>query len=452
MARDGHHPSIIAWTLINENWGTDLTRNPTHRRWLADFYHAAKAIDSTRLVVDNSACWDNAHVASDLEDFHHYCAIPDHAQGWDEWVAGFAGRPDWSWYPDFADERRADLPLLVSEFGNWGLPDPEEIREGDVEPWWFETGFDWGNGIVYPHGVARRFVACGLADLFPSYAEFARESQAHMARSLHYEISSMRLHDAIAGYVMTEFTDVHWECNGLLTMQRQPKYLLDPLLKDVNQDRVILLRPTRWSGRPGQALEVLVQTKGVSGQETDGTIRWQAGGRSGELLAPGGTVSVALDAPGVVTLVADWLAADGSQLATNQADLVCVAAEPASVPLYVIDNAGLAAGLRDLGYRVREAAAVLTSLRTRSSSPSATRAPLEAHVQNGGRVLLLADSVIAGKSDSASPRFPCRSGTWCPAPARPGRATGQPPLPGSRNRVPWRICPAGRCWRWSGRP
>ena len=55
----------------------------------------------------------------------------------------------------------------------------------------------------------------------------------------------------------------------------------------------------------------------------------------------------------MVTLVADWLAEDGSQLATNQVDLVCVAAEPASVPLCVIDNAPLAAVLRGLGYRVR---------------------------------------------------------------------------------------------------
>ena len=27
VERDGHHPSIIAWTLVNENWGTDLARN-----------------------------------------------------------------------------------------------------------------------------------------------------------------------------------------------------------------------------------------------------------------------------------------------------------------------------------------------------------------------------------------------------------------------------------------
>src|SRR6266498_287358 len=72
LRRDAHHPSIIAWTLINENWGTDLTRNPEHRKWLAEFYHHAKTLDPTRLIVDNSACDGNAHVASDLEDFHHY--------------------------------------------------------------------------------------------------------------------------------------------------------------------------------------------------------------------------------------------------------------------------------------------------------------------------------------------------------------------------------------------
>ncbi|MBE2221474.1 MAG: glycoside hydrolase family 2, partial [Anaerolineae bacterium] len=216
VKRDNHHPSIIAWTLINENWGTDLTRNPEHRRWLADFYHEAKAIDPTRIIVDNSACVGNAHVAGDLEDYHYYRAIPDHAREWDAWVADFAGRSNWAWYADFEQNRHDDLPLLVSEFGNWGLPDPETIQEQGKEPWWFETGHDWGDGIVYPHGVLERYQACGLGDLFPSFAEFARHSQAHMARSLHYEITTMRLYEAIAGYVITEFTDVHWEANGLL--------------------------------------------------------------------------------------------------------------------------------------------------------------------------------------------------------------------------------------------
>ena len=130
VERDWNHPSIIAWTLINENWGTDLPRNPEHRRWLADFYHEAKTIDPTRLIVDNSACCDNFHVAGDMEDFHPYRAIPDHAANGMTWVTEFASRAnDWIWAADYGHERRADLPLIVSEFGNWGLPHPDAILE-----------------------------------------------------------------------------------------------------------------------------------------------------------------------------------------------------------------------------------------------------------------------------------------------------------------------------------
>ncbi len=168
LERDGHHPSIIAWILINENWGTDLSRNEEHRQWLADFYHAAKALDPTRLVNDNSACIGNAHVAGDLEDFHYYRAIPDHAPHWDEWVAEFAGRSEWAWYPAFVHERRSDLPLVVSEFGNWGLPDPESIREKGAEPWWFETGiriWRWHCLSSWHIAAIRILWACGLVFL-----------------------------------------------------------------------------------------------------------------------------------------------------------------------------------------------------------------------------------------------------------------------------------------------
>jgi glycosyl hydrolase family 2 len=392
LERDGHHPSIIAWTLINENWGTDLTRNPEHRRWLADFYHYAKSLDPTRLVVDNSACIGNAHVAGDLEDFHYYRAIPDHARHWDDWVAEFAKRSDWAWYSDFAHERHADLPLLVSEFGNWGLPDPEAIREKDGDPWWFETGFEWSEGIVYPHNVYHRFESCGLADLFSSYAEFARHAQEHMARNLHYEISTMRLHESIAGYIVTEFTDVHWECNGLLTMQRQPKYLLDPLFKDINQDQVVVLRPTQWSGHPGETLDITVKTTEIRGTRNDGKVLWQAGSQSGELPAGDGKISFVLDQPGVITLHARWLADDGTQVATNQVNLVCVSAEPPPVKLHVIEAAALGSVLRGLGYHVREGDVSSTGPDEIIVASSYT-SELEAHLQRGGRILLLADPI-----------------------------------------------------------
>ena len=402
LERDGHHPSIIAWTLINENWGTDLTRNVEHRRWLVDFYRYAKSLDPTRLVIDNSACIGNAHVASDLEDFHYYRAIPDHAHHWDEWIAEFAKRSDWAWFSDFSHERRADLPLLVSEFGNWGLPDPDAIQEHGAEPWWFETGFEWDGGIVYPHGILHRYEACGLADLFSSYAEFARYAQEHMARSLHYEISTMRLHDAIAGYIVTEFTDVHWECNGLLTMQRQPKHLLDPLLKDLNQDRVVVLRPEKWSGHPGETLHVTIQTMDVLGQQKAGRVVWQADTQTGELPAPGGDISLAPERPGIITLYAKWLADDGTQLATNQVDLVCVSAEPVPANLRLVENPALAEVLRDLGYHVSEGDAASAAAGEIVIASCYTSA-LEAHVQSGGQALLLADPTLPdGSKDSVA--------------------------------------------------
>ena len=76
--RDGNHPSIVIWTIINENWGVDLVNDAgsprlaeAHLRWL-------KAYDPTRLVVDNSPLAPSFHVESDIADYHFYAAFPDH--------------------------------------------------------------------------------------------------------------------------------------------------------------------------------------------------------------------------------------------------------------------------------------------------------------------------------------------------------------------------------------
>ena len=66
VERDWNHPALVIWTIINESWGVDLT-DPAQRQWLLESYRALKALDPQRLVVDNSACWGNFHVASDLE-------------------------------------------------------------------------------------------------------------------------------------------------------------------------------------------------------------------------------------------------------------------------------------------------------------------------------------------------------------------------------------------------
>ncbi len=123
----GNHPSIVAWTIINEDWGTDLRRVADHRRWLADAYEHLRQLDPTRLIVDNSACGgpgdENFHVRSDLADFHVYSLAPDHAAAWRDRVADYATRPDWLWSPEgdaAGAGRRAPDPLGVRVVGAAG--------------------------------------------------------------------------------------------------------------------------------------------------------------------------------------------------------------------------------------------------------------------------------------------------------------------------------------------
>jgi hypothetical protein len=268
VERDWNHPSIIIWTIVNENWGVDLAVNAGHRAWLADMYTELKALDPHRLVVGNSPCFTNFHVVTDIEDFHNYYAMPDHYRKWKEWVQTFASRPPWtfahvyesieSWREYIRDpwnpiprqpapevRRRGSEPMVVSEFGNWGLPDINRLKEcyGGREPWWFETGIEWGDGVVYPHGIEQRFKAFHLDKVFPTLSDLAAASQRMQFTALKYQIEQMRRHPSIVGYVITEFTDVHWESNGLLDMCRNPKTFYDVMGQVNNPDAIV---PTDW--------------------------------------------------------------------------------------------------------------------------------------------------------------------------------------------------------------
>lgn len=275
LERDGNHPSIIAWTIINESWGVDLTI-PEHRSWLAETYHWFKEQDPSRLVVDNSACAGNGHVVSDIADIHVYYAMPDHAAQFAEWTETYAARPDWLYCPEYPgaeawnaylrdpwktgrgflpaqeNEPRGDAPLIVSEFGNWGLPDMERWKtdHGDREPWWFETGAEFGDGVVSPHGVARRFDAFHLKRSFTNLSELSRAHQRLQFEALKRQIEYLRRHNSIQGYVITEFTDVHWECNGLLDLYRNPKAGFDAF-GWLNADDLIVTEMERSAYRSG---------------------------------------------------------------------------------------------------------------------------------------------------------------------------------------------------------
>ncbi len=237
VERDWNHPSIVIVSIINESWGANL-KEPGDRAWLKGTYTEAKSIVPGWLVVDNSACCDNFHMASDIADFHHYNAIPDYAEDFDRFVADLATRPGWIFSPYGDVAPKGDEPLMLSEFGNWGLP-----RLPEDKPWWFTRDFN-GNKITLPDGVEKRFQSYHYGSLFADPKALSDATEWHEYLALKYEIESLRAQAPIQGYVITEFTDVNWESNGLMDMWRKPKVFAD-LLSKLQKDDLVMLRAAR---------------------------------------------------------------------------------------------------------------------------------------------------------------------------------------------------------------
>ena len=264
VERDGNHPSIIIWTIINEDWGTRVIEDAGHRRWLADTYDWLKALDPSRLVVDNSACHTNFHVKTDINDYHYYRSVPERRAEWDKLTEEFAGGADWTFSQHGDAQRRGDEPLVVSEFGVWGLPDPKLVLNADgSEPWWMETGPGWGDGAAYPHAIQNRFAVYQLDSVFGSFDQFITDVQWYQFGNLKYEIETMRARASIMGYVITELTDVHWEANGLMDINRNPR-IFHERFAEVNTDIVIVPKVKRYSGVSGETFrfEVAISSGG----------------------------------------------------------------------------------------------------------------------------------------------------------------------------------------------
>lgn len=425
VLRDWNHPSIVVWTIINENWGLDIT-SPEQRAWLAAEYDWLKGFDPSRLVVDNSACWGNAHVVTDLLDFHNYYSMPDHFNQWREWVTTFARRPWWTyahlyrnytevrqfmkdpWHvterpPALEVRRRGDEPLIVSEFGNWGLPDLEQLYAGysGREPWWFETGHDWGEGVAYPHGIEERFRTYHMGRAFGTMKALIRASQRLQTEAFKAQIEEMRRHAAIQGYVVTEFTDVHWEANGILDMHRNPKQVAVDL-PQFNADDLVFGQLSRTTYASGEDVRVRVFVSHYSPRSLDGArVEWEApdGMKRGAFqldpidrgnVAPAGTVRFTvpeLAQAGSRRIRLRLVAAGGEVLNENYREVWLFPRRLEPSPELRLYSPDMAEELAELGYQVtaRPDDASLAVARLATDE-------LREYVLAGGRLLWLAES------------------------------------------------------------
>ncbi len=375
------------------------SRTPTTGSWLKETYDWLKAEDPTRLVVDNSACIPNFHVKTDINDYHYYRSVPERRAEWERLTEEFAAAADWTWTPHGDGERRGDEPLVVSEFGVWGLPHPHEFANKDgSEPWWAETGGNWGDGAAYPHGIQNRFATYHFDKLFPGgLDDFITQVQWYQFANLKYEIESMRAHAPIQGYVITEMTDVHWEANGLLDINRNPRVFHDRFA-EVNNDLVIvpqLLRHAVYSG--GTIPLSLKLATGGKSVPAGATLTWSLDGATGTIPVPAaeplsvadlGVTDIAVRGSARVAKIELRLDAAGQRLARNEILVSVYEPRRAATATIAAADPELAAYAEGLGYTVTDAAAadlVLTHALDASD--------IEA-MRQGRRYLVLADGSV----------------------------------------------------------
>ncbi|TGE24191.1 glycoside hydrolase family 2 [Hymenobacter aquaticus] len=123
------HPSVVIWSLYNEDWGCqDIAVNPDTRRYITDMYHFMQIEHPQFLVVDNDG-WQHisaeGRLKSDLLTAHLYTPdLPHWRNLLDRLVAGelvgVAAFPLVIGDPFFY---RRQKPLIVSEWGGFGFAD-----------------------------------------------------------------------------------------------------------------------------------------------------------------------------------------------------------------------------------------------------------------------------------------------------------------------------------------
>jgi beta-galactosidase/beta-glucuronidase len=129
LALIGTHPSVVIWSLYNEDWGAqDIATNPETRQYIMDMYHYMQLAYPQFLVVDNDG-WQHisyeGRLKTDLFTVHLY--TPE-VKRWREMLdslvkgelEGVAAFPLVVGDPFFY---RKQVPLIVSEWGGFGFVD-----------------------------------------------------------------------------------------------------------------------------------------------------------------------------------------------------------------------------------------------------------------------------------------------------------------------------------------
>ncbi len=200
VAQNYNHPSIVAWAPVNESWGVNrITSNPCEASLTRALYDLTKAYDGMRPVISNDG-WE--HTTSDIVTFHNYCQDP----------AEFA---------DFYGELSAVL------YGNNRVP-YSNLRVPFVNGYGYE-----GQPVLIDEFAGIGFEKNGDGWGYGTKAGSEREFTARLEGL----VNAITAHHDVAGFCITQLTDVYQEINGLFDFDRAPKAPVEEIRRIVTAKR-----------------------------------------------------------------------------------------------------------------------------------------------------------------------------------------------------------------------
>lgn len=188
VERDYNHPAIIIWVPINESWGVPNLRDARQQNHLKSLYALTRALDATRLVVDNDG-WEHTQM-TDLFAIHDYTRTGDRLyERYKDLGKPGSSVPDNSRPALIPGYRYNGSPVSLTEFGGIAFIPPGHQVPPEA----------WGYSGV----------------------EKTAEAALDRLRGLYSAIARI---PGFAGLCYTQLTDVEQEINGLMTYDRKLKF------------------------------------------------------------------------------------------------------------------------------------------------------------------------------------------------------------------------------------